>query len=112
MAKVLGITTKTQHELGPGQTGHYWWNNAAPADAVWSANAVPVATGSTTAGFAQDTSLEVTRLWRRLIVTEKKPFPQSQTADVSAETEIHYEIKNLSSTKATFIVFLSAVAPA
>jgi len=110
MAKVAAFKT-SQHSLNPGQTGHWWWNNANPGDAVWTANAVPVATGSTTAGFAQDTQLEVTRLWRRLIVTEKKPFPQSQTVDVTVEHEVHYEVKNLSSKKADFVVFLSSAAP-
>jgi hypothetical protein len=110
MSKATLVDTKTQHDLAPGQTFHWHWNNAAPADAVWSANAVPVATGSTTGGFNQDTQLEVTRLWRRLIVTEKKPFPQSQTVDVVVETEIHCDIKNIGTTPAKFVVFLSIVS--
>jgi hypothetical protein len=103
------VNTKTELQLAGSKTGHWWWNNAAPADAVWSANAIPVQTGDTASGFAQDTSVEVTRLWRRLIVTEHKDSPQAQTVDVKVEHEIHYEIKNLGNQTARFVVFLSAV---
>ena len=95
-------------ELNPGATGHWWWNNATPANAVWSANAVAIATGSTTAGFAQDTQLEVTRLWRRFKVVEKST---SQFSDTDIETEIHYEVKNLSGTKAKFNIYFSVATP-
>ena len=91
-------------ELNPGATGHWWWNHATPANAVWSANAVAQATGSTTAGFAQDTQLEVTRLCRRFKVVEKST---SQFSDTDIETEIHYEVKNLSGTKAKFNIYFS-----
>ncbi len=37
---LLVINTKKEYELNPGQTGHYWWNNATPSDAVWTANTV------------------------------------------------------------------------
>lgn len=110
MSKVTLVDTKTQHDLGPGQTLHWHWNNATPTDGLWYANAVAIATGSTGAGFAQDTSLEVTRLWRRFIVTEKKPFPQSQTVETTVETEIHVDIKNIGNSPAKFIVFLSVVS--
>lgn len=109
MATVALVNTKTVHELAPGQTLHWNWNNATPANAVWSANAVPQMTGSTTAGFAQDTALEVTRLWRRLIVIEKAP-PKSQISDTDVESEIHCEIKNVGTQKAKFVVFLSVVS--
>ena len=97
----LLVDTKTQLNIQPGATFHFVWNNASPSHAVWSANAVPVATGSTAGGFNQDSSVEVTRLWRRFISTEKKPFPQSQTADVVVEHEIHCELKNVGSSKVT-----------
>ena len=95
-------------ELNPGETKHWWWNNASPANAVWSANAVPLATGTTNTGFAQDTQLEVTRLWRRFKVIENS---QSQFSDTDIESEIHYEVKNLSGTKARFNVYLSIAWP-
>ena len=107
MANVRVVDTKTVHKLEPGKTIHILWNNTAPANAVWSAHAVPRGTGRTAAGFAQDTSLEVTRLWQ---VVEKKPFPQSQTVDVEVEHEIHYKIKNVGKKKASFVVSLSAVS--
>ena len=110
MSKVILVNTKTEHELASGQEAHIWWNHAAPADAVWSANAVPHATGSTLTGFSQSTSLEVTRLWRKFIVTEKKDFPQSQTVETTVEHEIHYVVKNVGNDKARFVVFLSAVS--
>jgi hypothetical protein len=110
MAKCEIIDTKLAIKLGPGKTHHLWWNKAAPANAVWLANAVPIITGDTATGFNQDSSVEITRLWRRLIVTEKKPFPQSQTTDVVVEHEIHYEVKNLGNTEVTFNVFLSAIS--
>ncbi len=94
-------------ELNAGQTGHWWWNNATPADAVWSANAVPLATGSTTSGFSQNTQLEVTRLWRVFKVIEKST---SQFSDTDIETEIHYEVKNLGGTKAKFRMFFSVAS--
>ena len=95
-------------ELNPGQTGHWWWNHASPAGSVWSANAVPMATGSTTTGFAQNTELEVTRIWRKYIIIEKST---SQFSDTDIESEIHYEVKNLSGTKARFHVYLSVATP-
>ncbi|HTT48115.1 MAG TPA: hypothetical protein VMG39_08935 [Pseudolabrys sp.] len=108
MSKVTLVNTNVNLELGPGKTGHWHWNNATPSDAVWYVNAVPFATGSTLTGFAQDTQLEVTRVWRRFIVTEHAP-PNSQISDTTTETEIHYEIKNLGGTTAKFNVFLSIV---
>ncbi len=104
------IKTKLDAWIEPGQTHRWWWNNAAPRDAVWSAQAVPFATGDTASGFAEDVSLEVTRVWRRLIVTEKKPFPQSQTVDVISEDEIHYEVKNIGNRKSRYAVFLSVIS--
>ena len=101
---VLTFNTNKDFELNPGQTLHSWWNNASPANAVWSANAVPLATGSTQTGFDQDTQLEVTRVWRRFKVVEKST---SQFSKVDTETEIHYEVKNIGSTKARFNVYLS-----
>ena len=104
---VLTFSTNKERELNPGQTGHWWWNNATPANAVWSANAVPVATGSTQTGFNQDTQLEVTRLWRRFKVIETS---STQFSDVDIETEIHYEVKNIGNTKAKFIMYLSVAS--
>jgi hypothetical protein len=95
-----------EHELDPGQTKHTWWNNAAPANAVWSANAVAIPTGSTNTGFSQDTSLEVTRVWRRFKVIEKS---DNQFSNTDIETEIHCEVKNIGGTKAKFKVYFSAV---
>ncbi|WP_108918131.1 MULTISPECIES: hypothetical protein [Methylosinus] len=109
MSKVLFIDTKTELTLAPGATVHGWWNNASPFNAVWDAQAVPFATGSTATGFNQDTSLEVTRVWRHFTVTEIKPNPQSQTVDTKDETEIHYEIKNIGNSVAKFHVVLSAI---
>ena len=103
------VNTHTQHTLAPGKTVHSWWNNAAPSQAVWSANAVPTQTGDTKSGFAEDVSLEVTRLWRRMIVTEVKDSPQSQTTDVKLEHEIHFEVKNVGNSSAQFTVFLAAI---
>ncbi len=100
---LLVINTQKERELNPGETLHSWWNNASPANAVWSANAVPLTTGSTNTGFNQDTQLEVTRLWRRYKVVEKST---SQISDVDIESEIHYEVKNIGNTKARFIVYL------
>jgi hypothetical protein len=100
---LLVINTHKERELDPGQTLHSWWNNASPTNAVWSANAVALATGSTNTGFNQDTQLEVTRLWRRFKVTEKS---STQFSDTDIETEIHYEVKNIGGSKARFIVYL------
>jgi hypothetical protein len=104
--KVIKIPNALQ--LNGGQTGHWWWNNASPANAVWSANAVPIATGNTTDGFDQDTQLEVTRLWRRFKVVEKST---SQFSDTDIESEIHYEIKNLTGALAKFNVYLCVSWP-
>ncbi len=98
--------TSTEHELAPGATGHWWWNNASPVQAVWTANAIASLTGDTKTGFDQNTQLEVTRLWRKFTVTEKSTGPESDTVN---ETEIHYEVKNLSATKAKFYVWLCVV---
>jgi hypothetical protein len=100
---VLVINTQKERELNPGQSLHSWWNNASPANAVWTANAVPVLMGSTGTGFNQDTSVEVTRLWRRFKVVEKST---SQISDTDIESEIHYEVKNVGNSKARFIVYL------
>ncbi|WP_407048592.1 hypothetical protein [Methyloraptor flagellatus] len=111
MSKISFIDTQTTLELGPNETKTWHWNNAAPANAVWSAAAIPFATGDSTKGFTQDTRLEVTDVWHRLLVTEHKPFPQSQTVETKVETEIYYTIRNLSpSDHAKFKVVLSAVS--
>lgn len=109
MSKVLFIDTNKEITLAPGESVHGWWNNASPSNAVWSAQAVPYATGSTATGFTQDTKLEVTRLWRHYTVKEIKPSPQSQTVETKEETEIHYEIKNIGGSVAKFHVVLSAI---
>lgn len=108
MSKVLFVDTKQEIILAPGETKHIWWNNASPSNAVWSANAVPFATGSTLTGFSQDTSVEVTKLWRRYKVIEHAP-PNSQISDTTQETEIHYEVKNIGGSVAKFHIVLSAV---
>jgi hypothetical protein len=104
---VTVFSTGNTKTLDPGQTGHWWWNNAAPSKGVWSAMAVPVATGSTSAGFNQDTQVEVTRIWQRFKVIEKST---TQISDTDIETEIHYEVKNIGSTKATFVVYFSVAS--
>src|SRR5262245_31902367 len=96
---VLTFNTNKDFELNPGETLHSWWNNASPANAVCSTNAVPLITGSTQTGFNQDTQLEITRLWRRLKVVEKS---SSQFSDLDTETEIHFEVKSIGGTKARF----------
>jgi len=102
------VNTKAERELAPGKSGTWVWNNAAPHDAVWSANAVPVPSGDTQKGFNEVVSLEVTRLWRRLIVTELDPH--SQATQLKVEHEIHYEVENVGDAPARFVVFLSAVS--
>ena len=99
------IESNSVRELNPGETFRGHWNNAAPAKAVWSANAVPLTTGTTNTGFSQDTSLEVTRLWRRLVVIENS---QSQFSDTDLEHEIHYEVKNVGPEKAKFRMYFCA----
>lgn len=108
MAKVTVVDTKTVYELAPGQTFHWKWNNAAPAQAVWFANAVPVSLSDVVK--AEDRRVEVTRLWRRVIVSVDKPFPQSQTADIDVEHEIHCEVRNLGTTKTGFVVYLGVIS--
>jgi hypothetical protein len=100
----------TIFEIGPGETKSWWWNNATPENSVWSANAIPQKTGSSDIGFAQNTQLEVTRLWRVFKVTEKAP-PNSQISDLEIETEIHYEVKNLGNKKAKFKIMFSVATP-
>ncbi len=103
------INTKIDAWIEPGQTHNWVYNNAAPREAVWSAQAVPFSTGDSTKGFAEVVELEVTRVWRKLIVTEKKPYPQSQTVDVTIEDEIHYHVKNIGTQKSRYTVYLSAI---
>jgi len=93
----LVVNTSKSHELDAGKTKEIWWNNAAPGNAVWSANAVPASTGSTQAGFSQDTQLEVTCVWRRYKVVEEG---SGQISDVDIEHEIHCEVKNVGGSKA------------
>ena len=97
------IKTDINAWIEPGQTQHWWWNNAAPREAVWSVQAVPFATGDLIQGFQEDVALEVTRVWRRLIVTEKKPF------GVASEDEIHYEVKNVGNQRSRYTVYLSTI---
>jgi phage-related tail fiber protein len=105
MANVSLINTNAKIKLAPGQTEHLWWNNATPGDSVWSANAVPINTTNAKTGFLnQDSSGEITRLWRRLIVNIGVP------GQAHFEHEIHYEVKNVGNTEATFNVFLSAIS--
>ena len=106
MANVKFVNTGTVIELAPGKTVHRQWNNATPAQAVWSVNAFPQLSGGTE---NQDISLEVTRMWRRVTQTEKKDSPQSQTAEAVVEHEIHCEIKNVGTKTARFIVYWSVI---
>jgi len=92
--------------LGPGQTGEWVWNNAAPANAVWFANAVPSQSGAET----QDSALEITRVWRRLLVTFHKDYPQAESGETKVEHEIHYVVKNLTNQNVHFLVYLSGVS--
>ncbi|SRR6266481_9694298 len=109
MANVSLVNTNTSIKLAPGQTEHVKWSNATPGfNSVWSANAVPHNTTSS-ASPNQDSSGEITRLWRRLIVTDKSS-PGQQIADIHIEHEIHFEVKNVGNTEATFNVFLSAIS--
>src|SRR5437763_8646170 len=101
---VVVINTQKEWELDSGKTVHSWWNNASQVNAVWTANAVPLSTGSQSTGYDQDTQLEVTRLWRRFKVVGKWV---GEGWDLVTETEIHWEVKNIGSSKARFIVFLS-----
>jgi len=87
MASVILVNTKKVVELEPGKTAHRWWNNADPTNAVWSANAVPLAEVSQD----QDVALEITRLWRKQIVGNAGQAPGGTTV----EDEIHFEIKNV-----------------
>lgn len=111
MVTVSAFKAGNDIDLAPNQTFHWKWNNANPGIAVWNGHAVPVATGSTNTGFAQHSSVEVTRIWHELIVTEIKPFPQSQTVETKVEHEIHLELKNLSNAKNKVSVYLSAIKP-
>ena len=100
------VNTNLDLELAPGKSKTLNWNNAKPANAVWSANAIPLPTGDTAKGFNQDTQLEVTRLWRRFKVVEKST---TQFSDTDIETEIWYTVKNVGTKKARFNVYLSAI---
>jgi hypothetical protein len=100
------INTQVEVELDPGKTWHSHWNNASPAQAVWTANAVPVYKGDPSTGYHDlDTQLEVTRLWRRLKVVATQT---GEGPSIVSETEIHFEVKNIGSSKARFIMLLSA----
>jgi len=109
MATATITDTKVDIELAAGQTTHRVWNNVS-GSAVYYVNAVPVNTGSTTGGFNVDASFEVTRVWRRLTVVEKKEFPQSQTATTESEFELHYEVKNVGTKKGKFRARIGKVA--
>ena len=105
------IKTGVDAWIDPGQTQHRTWNNADIREAIWSAQAIPFSTGNSTKGFNEDVALEVTRVWRRLIVTEIKPFPQNPQipTGVASEDEIHYEVKNVGTQRARYTVYLSSI---
>jgi hypothetical protein len=94
------IDTKQDLKLASGESLTRSWNRAT-GKAVYSANAVPRSTGSTTEGFDQVTQLEVTRLWRKYIFTEKSN---------DFEHEIWYTVKNVGNDTARFNVYLSEVS--
>ena len=97
--------TKTVLELEPGKTTHRKLSNASPDEAVWSANARPIFDTLPPKGtqVLEEMELEITRLWRKLIVT-------GTGSNLKTETEIHFVIKNVGKTKARFTVLLSAVS--
>ncbi len=99
MATTKIIKIDTVLSLDPGKSTHRKWNNASPEEAVWSANAMPIVKTLE----AQQMELEVTRLWRKLIVT-------GSGGSVTTESEIHYVVKNVGTTKAHFIVFLCVIS--
>ncbi len=104
----LLVNTHHEHDLAAGKSGIWIWKNLAPHDAVWSVNAVPVQIGDTQTGFDNDTSFEVTRVWRRMISTEDDPHSQATT--VTIKHELHYEVKNVGNAPGRFVAFLSAVS--
>lgn len=103
------IKTGIDAWIEPGQTQHWTWNNADIRDGIWSAQAVPFGTGNSTKGFNEDVALEVTRVWRRLIVTEKKSFPPLPLTEGISEDEIHYEVKNVGNQRSRYTVYLSTI---
>ena len=103
MGSVKTVTILKNAELAAGKTGHWVWNNMKPAGGVWFVDLAPGSTGSTSTGFNEHVTLEVTKQWRELKIVENAP-PNSQISDTSIEHELHYKVKNWGSKKARFSV--------
>jgi hypothetical protein len=91
------VDTGSVLTLGAGKSKKLKWNNAAPAEAVWSVNAVPLPQNAKS---SHSGSVEITRMWRKINVAVPS------TGAPKVEHEIHYEVKNPGTSSVKFTIYL------
>ncbi len=101
MAAIM-VDTKTVHTLNANSSLVSHWNHAAPAHAVYFANAIPELSSG-----PQDVRVEVTRLWRRMSHTQTTEG-QLVTGE-NVEHEIWYEVHNPNPNAVNFVIHFGVV---
>jgi hypothetical protein len=101
------VDMPAEHELGAGKSTSWSFKIGSPNE-VWAVNAVPVPSGDTQSGFNEQASVEVTKVWRTMTV--KQVPPHQQDAQIEVEHHVNYEVKNIGTEAAKFIICLSKVA--
>lgn len=104
-SKLVKLTTL--NNIAPGEKRTRKWNNATPSNAVWYIQAVPLASSLTASATEQSLTVEVPRVWRRLIV--KKEL-QGEFEVTEIEHEVHYEVKNIGDKEVDVDVYASIIS--
>ena len=91
------VKTGITQTLSAGKSKTMHWNNASPAEAVWTVNAVPLPQNAKS---SHSGSVEVTRTWRKINVSVPS------TGAPKTEHEIHFTVKNPGTSNVKYTVYL------
>jgi hypothetical protein len=91
----VGFTKLASGTINPGETHHWWWNNASShfrVRALWfSIEPFELVGGNIAEG-------HITNAWQKVIAN---PFNR----------QIHVEVKSTSNTKATYDIYMASIGP-
>ena len=92
----------TAHNIKPGQTGTFLWNNL-PSGKAYRIDAQPFYAGSYQEGYNHTVHAEVTRVWRRFRSIEEQG---SIGVTVKVREDIYFQVKNVGNKKMNFNAYL------
>lgn len=105
MAYVTVRTIVQNASLNPGQSRHWWWNNARQGR-VYVLELIPLPIGDYYSGYNHTSVGEITRQWRRYRTWE---VPGSIGVTVRSELEIHFVVKNIGNKKLRYSVKMAEI---